>query len=201
MTDTILKDTTSEFPSRRLWTVEEYNCAAGLGLFGPEERLELIEGEVIQKVSPQKSPHATSIQLVVEALRKSFATGYAIRMQLPIVLGRRSEPEPDAAVVTGSIRDYAQQHPTTAVLVVEVADTTLAFDRTTKAALYARAGIPEYWIVNLADRVLEVHRQPAPMAGQPLGHHYRSITRHTETETVSPLAAPNAALSIAALLP
>jgi Uma2 family endonuclease len=67
--------------------------------------------------------------------------------------------------VTGSIRDYKKQHPTTAVLVVEVADTTLQFDRTTKAALYARAGIPEYWIVNLADRVLEVHRQPAPMTG------------------------------------
>lgn len=201
MTDTILKDTPPEFPSRRLWTVEEYNCAASLGLFGPEERLELIEGEVIQKASPQGTSHATGIRAVEEALRKVFATGYDIRTQLPMIFGTRSEPEPDVAVVAGSFRDYKQQHPTTAVLVVEAAGTTLPFDRTTKAALYARAGIPEYWIVNLADRVLEVHRQPAPMAGQPLGHHYRSITRHTEAETVSPLAAPNATLSIAEFLP
>jgi Uma2 family endonuclease len=105
-------------------------------------------------------------------------------------------------VVVGSARDYARAHPATAVLVVEVSDATLAFDRATKGALYAQAGITEYWIVNLADRVLEVHREPAPMAEQPLGHHYRSITRHTETEHVAPQAATLATpIAVADLLP
>jgi len=77
----------------------------------------------------------------------------------------------------------------------------LAYGRTTKAALYARAGIADYWIINLRDRVLEVHRQPAPMADQPLGHHFRSVTRYTEAEAVAPLAAPNAPVAVADLRP
>ena len=105
------------------------------------------------------------------------------------------------AVVVGSFNDYRQTHPITAVLVVEVSDTTLAMDRTTKAALYARAGIEDYWIINLPDGVLEVHRQPAPMTDQPLGHHYRSITRLTISDTLAPLARPNALVSVADLLP
>lgn len=187
-------------PPRRAWTREEFQRMADLGFFGPEERLELIEGEIIKKMT-QNSPPATSITLMQDLFRQMFSTGYVVRIQLPLALGESSQPEPDVAVVTGAVRDYAEAHPTTAVLIVEVSDTTLQLDRTTKAALYARAGIEEYWIVNISERILEVYRQPAAMPGQPLDHHYRSLMRYTETDTVSPLEAPQATIEIADLLP
>lgn len=188
-------------PRRRPVTRLEFERAVETGLYGPEERLELIEGVVVEKMTPQKSTHSTAILACEEALRASFRTGCHVRVQLPLALGDLSEPEPDLAVVAGGFRDYAAQHPTTAVLVVEVADATLAYDRSTKGPLYARAGVPEYWIVNLPDRMLEVHREPAAMAEQPLGHHYRSITRYTEGATVVPGAAPDQAVRVADLLP
>lgn len=94
-----------------------------------------------------------------------------------------------------------KRHPKTATFIVEVADTTLEYDRTTKAGIYARAGVEEYWIVNLPDRVLEVYRQPAPMTGKPLGYSYRTVTLHAANETVSPMAASEQAISVADLLP
>jgi Uma2 family endonuclease len=171
-----------------------------LGLFGPEERLELIEGEIIEKM-PQKSTHTTGVRLAEEAMRAAFPTGYDVRVQMPLAVNGRSVPEPDIAVVPGSIRDYTKRHPRTAALIIEVADTTLEFDRITKAGLYARAGVEEYWIVNLIDRVLEAHRHPAPMSGKPLGHYYRSVTQYAQTDAISPLAAPDCAVAIADLLP
>ena len=135
------------------------------------------------------------------ALNQIFMHGYDVRTQLPLVLDSYNKPEPDIAVVIGSIRDYANAHPTTALLVVEISDTTLRYDRTAKAALYARANIADYWIVNLGNRVLEVHRQPAPMDDMPLGFGYLSITRHIITDSVSPLAMPQATISVADLLP
>ncbi|HVF09357.1 MAG TPA: Uma2 family endonuclease [Abditibacteriaceae bacterium] len=187
-------------PSRRGLTRAEYECAWKLGVFDPNERMELIEGEIIEKMT-QNGPHATAVILVGDALRSVFSTGYVIRPQLPLALGQRSMPEPDVAVVTGSTRDHIQAHPTTAVLVVEISDSTLTLDRAAKAHIYARAGIPEYWIVNVSDRVLEVYRQPTAMAEQPLGHHYRSITRHTEEESIAPVAAPTTPIAVADLLP
>lgn len=189
------------WPSRRLLSRQEFERAGELGVFGPEERLELIDGEVVRKTAPQKSPHATGIHLVGDALRAAFAAGYGVRIQLPLALGPTREPEPDVAVVAGSPRDYKEEHPTSAVLVVEVADTTLAFDRKVKGSLYAQAGIADYWIVNLPDRVLEVHREPAAMPDQPFGHHYRSITRHTDSAVIGPLASPGTPIRVADLLP
>lgn len=188
-------------PVRRLLTVEEFDCAWAQGVYGPEERLELIEGEVIQKVSPQESPHATGVRLCDKATNRIFGSGYDVRTQLPLRLGPRSKPEPDVAVVAGEIRDYAREHPQTAVLVIEISDSTLAYDRGVKASLYARAGIADYWIVNLVDRVLEVHRLPAPIAEMPLGHGYRSVTRFAEDESVAPLHAPTSSIAVADLLP
>jgi Uma2 family endonuclease len=187
-------------PRRRLWTRADYERATQLGLFGPEERLELIEGEIIEKM-PQNEPHSTGIQLGEEAMRAAFPQGHCVRVQLPLALNGKSMPEPDIAVVTGAIRDYAQKHPRTALLIIEVADSTLAYDRTTKGALYARAGIAEFWILNLIDRVLEVYRQPGPMAGRPLGHYYRSVVQYTETDSIAPLAAPAHVIAVASLLP
>ena len=117
------------------------------------------------------------------------------------LLGTVSLVEPDFAIVPGGDRDTLQGHPTTAVLIVEISDNTLAYDRRTKTGLYARAGVAEYWIVNLVDRVLEVHRQPAPMTDMPLGHGYRSVVQYTAEQTVSPLAAPSQVVPVAALLP
>lgn len=190
-----------QVPLPRLWTREEFERAGELGLFGVDERLELIEGCIFEQMSPQKSAHATSSQLVEEWARNAFAGGFVVRGQKPLALGERSEPEPDVAVVTGAARDYTGGHPQTALLVVEIADTTLRYDRTTKASLYARAGIPEYWIVNLVDRVLEVYRQPAQASEQPLGHAYRVLMVMGEAERLAPLGAPHFAVTVSDLLP
>lgn len=190
-------------PERRKWTVADFERAIDAGLFGPDERLELIDGEIIRKVT-QNPPHSTALLKTARAVNLVFGTGFVVRQQLPLNFGSGdgNRPEPDLAIVEGAIEDYATAHPATALLAIEISDATLHYDRTAKASAYARAGIPELWILNLPDRVLEVYRQPAPMADTlPFGHHYRSITRHTETEEVAPLAAPNSLLHVADLLP
>mgnify|MGYP001209443633 FL=1 len=177
------------------WTREAFEKLAEVGLIDPDARLELIDGEILQKMSPQSSQHATAVLLVAEALRSIFTPPvYTIRVQLPLALGPYSEPEPDVAVVEGAPRRYRDEHPSSAVLVVEVADASLQFDRTRKAALYARAGIPEYWIVNLLDGVLEVHRQPE-------GDAYRERLVLPSQERVRPLARPEVEIAVAELLP
>lgn len=189
-------------PQRRAWTVAEFERAVELGLFGPEERLELIEGEIVRKVT-QNPRHAVALRLAEKVFNTVFVDGYDIRIQMPLSFGSGSgnRPEPDLAVVVGAPRDFVDEHPSGAVLVLEVSDTTLMYDRTIKAAVYARAGIPELWILNLPDRVLEVCREPAAMADQPFGFHYRGITRHTEAESVTPLAALNNPVLVGDLLP
>lgn len=186
---------------RKPWTREEVMHAIDAGLFRPGQRLELIWGEVFEKASPQKSPHATGALKAERALRTAFPSNAHVRSQLPLALSDFNEPEPDVAVVPGQIEDYVDEHPTSALLVVEVADSTLPFDRGTKASLYARSGIPEYWILDLQDRVLEVHRDPAPMVHPTLGHHYRSITRHAAEERVCPLARSEHEIRVGDLLP
>jgi Uma2 family endonuclease len=177
------------------WTVDEYHQAADAGLFGPEDRLELLDGTIF-RMSPQRSEHATSCELVEDVLARIFASGYVVRGQKPLTLGPAAEPEPDVAVVSGSIRDYARRHPSTAVLIVEVSDTTVRFDLGRKARTYARAAIPEYWALVLPRRVLVVHREPDTVTGR-----YRSITEYGATDTASPLAAPDAGILVADLLP
>ncbi len=132
-----------EVPRHRFSRVQ-YERMTEAGVFGPEDRLELLDGEIID-MPPQKSRHATAVTLVAEALRTIFGPGATVRVQLPFCLDDRSEPEPDVAVVPGNPRDYRDAHPSRALLVCEVSDTTLAYDRGRKLAAYARAGIPEYW--------------------------------------------------------
>ncbi len=187
------------FPPRRAWTLAEFEHASEAGIFGPEERLELIEGELFQKMT-QNSLHAVTITLCLQTLLAMGGGHFHTRVQLPLTLGD-NRPEPDLAVVQGAPRDYIAAHPQTAELIIEVSDTTLAFDRTTKQGLYAQAGIADYWIVNLNDRTLEVYRQPAPTEEHPFDHHYRSLTTFSETDTVTPLAAPELLLRVADLLP
>ena len=152
----------------RRWTRREYDRMIDAGVLTPEDRVELIDGDIIA-VTPQKSRHATAVSLAGTALRQAFGDDVHVRSQLPLALDRTSEPEPDIAVVAGSPRDYRDAHPSTALLIVEIADTSLEFDRTKKAALYARAGILDYWIVNLVDEVVEVHGNPQRTIDQPPG--------------------------------
>lgn len=178
-------------PEPRRWTKDEYYRMAALGLFDGIH-VELIEGRIIE-MSPQLSPHAATVGIVARALEVAFGPGCIARRQTPIDLGE-SEPEPDVAIVVGSDRDYVAAHPKTARLVVEVSESSLSYDRNDKASLYARAGIADYWIVNLQDRQLEVHRNP-------VGDTYADVTILREADSVTPLAAPQATIAVADLLP
>jgi Uma2 family endonuclease len=188
-------------PAKRLLTREEYHRAGELGIFGPDERLELIHGEVYKKMSPQARLHARAIMQLATRLRDAFGDGYFVQQQLPLATDN-SEPEPDVSVLPGSPDDY-REHPrcADAALVVEVADTSLRTDQTLKASLYAEAGVTDYWIVDLKARTIEVYREPAetPTKGFPFGYKSRRI--YAEGETLSPLAAPEAALAVADILP
>jgi Uma2 family endonuclease len=143
------------------WTRQEYDRLVERGLLPAGKRVELVEG-VIYDMTPQNSLHATGYRKVQQALGTAFplASGFEIRGQLPLALSEDSEPEPDVAVVLGSIDDFLESHPTTALLVVEVADSSLLHDRKKKIPLYARSGIQEAWLLNLVRRVLEVYRDP-----------------------------------------
>jgi Uma2 family endonuclease len=189
-----------EPPILRRWRREEYDKAAEAGIFGAEERLELIEGEIIPKLAPQNSPHAASISLCSEALRQALTGNFHIRVQLPLAIGEWNEPEPDIAVVAGSARDYEENHPTTALLAVEVSDSTIRLDRDIKSQVYASAQIAEYWILNLGARTLEVYSHPLldPDAGR---YMYSTVTNSSEDEAVTPLAAPHSLIRVADLLP
>lgn len=142
------------------FTREEYDRMVEAGVFAPDARLELLEGEIIN-MTPQKSRHATAVRLVEDALRAAPGTGFDVRMQMPLSLEDYSEPQPDVAVVKGNPRDYRDAHPSWALLVVEVAEASLDYDRRRKLPVYARAGIPEYWILDVEGETLEVHREPA----------------------------------------
>lgn len=178
----------------------EYERMIDAGILDEDARIELLEGQLVVR-EPQGSPHATAIQLTAEALRVAFGPGWSVRVQLPLALDDLSEPEPDVAVVPGAPRDYREAHPSHPVLVVEVAGASLGLDRTVKARLYARASVPDYWIVNLVDRVLEVRREPAASQSDALGWDYRLATVLGTTARISPLAAPAAEISVADLLP
>ena len=184
----------------RRWTREEYDKMIDVGVLTANDRVELIEGEIVT-VTPQNRPHATAVQLGAAALRRAFGEGVEVRQQLPLALGDDSEPEPDVAVVIGLTRDYRDAHPTTALLILEVADSSLAFDRTNKARLYARAGIADYWLVNLVDNVLEVRRFPAPSPDSPDQWGYAVVEQYRATDGVAPLDRPANPIVVAELLP
>jgi Uma2 family endonuclease len=172
---------------------------ADMGLFDGR-RVHLIQGEVFE-MSPQYGLHAETVTKVDDALRNVFKRGYRVRVQLPLDLGADSDPEPDVAVVAGKPGAYRDAHPTTALLIVEIADSSLDHDRRNKGSLYASAGIADYWIVNLMDRQLEIHRDPQPDAAQPYGFGYADVRILKARDKASPLAAPRAKVAVRGLLP
>ena len=151
----------------------------------------LINGVILEQ-GPMNPPHAITLGLVEEAIRTAFGTGWRFRSQSPLVLGQDLDPEPDFAVIAGTPRG-SSGHPTMADLVVEVADSSLDFDTNEKRLLYARAGIREYWVVDVNGRRLLVYR--VPQAGD-----YVTQQALGPADAVPPLAAPAAAVRVADLL-
>ena len=147
--------------TRRKFTLEEYHRLVDLGFFTENDRIELIRGEII-KMSPKRTPHSVCNSQLWKQLYKLVGKQTEIRVQEPIVLFNHSEPEPDIVIARKKDDNYLSAHPTAAdiILVIEISDSTLKYDRETKLPLYAEAGINNYWIINLVDRHLEVYTNP-----------------------------------------
>lgn len=189
----------------RRWKRVEYERLVESGLFD-REAVELIGGQLIV-AEPQHTYHAVGVGKSADALRTRIPAGWIVRVQAPIALDDDSVPEPDIAVVPGRHDDYLESHPRRPALVVEVAESSLAFDRRDKGSLYARAGLADYWIVNVVDRVVEIHRDPQPDASAPYGWAYASATTcapHTTCAPpalLTPLALPSLRIAASDLLP
>lgn len=179
----------------RLWTREEWDRLVEMGFFDGE-RLELIEGRIVC-MSPQRVAHSVAVELVDRYMKRAFGSGHRVRSQLPFRSADGSEPESDFAVIAGDDPRASAEHPSTAVLIVEISDTTLEHDRR-KARLYAASGVPEYWILNLVARNLEVYRNPEPGEGGAARFAKSQIL--SERDRVSSSAA-NLEISVAELLP
>lgn len=172
------------------WTCAEFHRFGDLGAF-EGRRAMLIDGVILEQ-GPMNHPHAITLGLVERALQAAFGTAWWNRHQSPLILGQDIDPMPDLAVVPGEPRDYTA-HPTMADLVVEVADTSLDFDTTEKRLLYARAGIREYWVVDVNGRRLIVYRDPR--AGD-----YAFQQAFSSAESVAPLAVPTTPVRVADML-
>jgi Uma2 family endonuclease len=168
----------------------EYDALVQQGLLA-DSRVELLLGSLVE-MTPQGPLHADVVQRVAEMLIRALSTDVRVRVQSPLAVSDDSEPEPDIAVVPAG--DYRAAHPQKALLVVEVAETSLQKDRGIKTALYATASIPELWIVNLAEKAVEIHR--GPDQGR-----YMDIRRCDRNSVLTPEAFPHIQISVADLLP
>jgi Uma2 family endonuclease len=187
------------YPKTRRWTRAEYDHLVDLGVFQPGERIELLDGELVVR-EPQGSRHAAAVRLVVDTLRGALGDAWRIDSQFPFALDDVSEPEPDVAVVPHDPKHYREGHPSHAVLIVEVAESSYRIDHGYKAGLYARAGLAEYWIVDLAHETLEVHRAPEASSEAVHGWRYGSVEKLGKSAAVTPLVAPGVAIPVADLL-
>lgn len=183
-----------EEPAVRRFTVEEYYRLAEVGVIGPEERVELIEG-IICKMSPEGKRHVAGIELALDVLNARLKDRHRARSQHPLDVSDDSEPQPDIAVVeSADPRAYLEEHPSSALLVIEVAQASLKRDLKVKPRVYARAGVPEYWVENLVDETLEVFRDP-------VGDEYRTRLTLRRGDKVSLIAVPDVEIAVSDLLP
>lgn len=168
----------------RLWTVEEYHRMIEAGILTPDDKVELLEGRIIE-VSPQRPPHAATTQRIDRYLQNLLRGQADIRVQLPITLPT-SEPEPDIAVVRIDPDGYGYRHPSASdiLLLIEVAYSTLKIDREEKAPIYARANIADYWILDITERRPHIFRQPS-------NEGYQSETILNQNAVLAPLAFPS----------
>ena len=179
---------------QRRFTVEEYHRMGKAGVFTPDERIELIRG-VIHKMTPKGIRHVMAVSKLVSLFPVRLAGRASFRVQDPLKkLESHSEPEPDFAISSGpDPYAYGSEHSST-LLVTEVADTSLDYDRTVKAPLYAEIGVPEYWIINLVDNVLEVYREPGEGV-------YQSRSIQQPGERIAPLSWPDLEIDVSELIP
>ncbi len=179
---------------RRRFTVEEYHRMGEAGIFAEDDRIELIDGEIIQMI-PIGSPHAACVDRLTRLFVLSAGQRASVRVQSPISLGPQSEPQPDLTLLRPRADFYVNAHPgaSDVWLVVEVAGTSLPFDRTVKMPLYSRAGVPEVWLVDLAGACVEVHRRPS--AGR-----YEEVQRVTRGERLTCQAFPDLSVGVDELL-
>jgi Uma2 family endonuclease len=179
-----------------LVTVDEYHRMAQGGVFDADKRIELIDGELIERVSPSKPPHASTVYLLTQLLNRAFADVAMVRVHSPITLGSMSEPEPDIAVVAFDEHGYQRRHPTLSdvLLLLEATDSTLWSDRRKKMPFYARRNVAEVWLVDLVNMCVHAYREPK--AGT-----YTVVRRFERGERIAPLAFPTVVLEITDLLP
>ena len=167
---------------------EEYDRLVAMGAF-EDERVELIEG-VLVTISPNDPEHANPVQVLTELLVRGLAGRAVVRIQLPIVAARESEPEPDVAIVP--LGDYRRAHPDQAHCVIEVANSSVSKDRNIKAPLYAASGFREYWLVNVPEQAVEVFRAPGPEG-------YAQRARYAVGETTALEAFPDVRIEVVSL--
>lgn len=184
---------------QRKFTVREYALMGEAGVFEDGERVELIEGEIVV-MSPHNRRHASRIARLTTLFVRLFGDTHEVRVQLPLTLGKLSEPEPDFALVPFEQADAAERHPGSADLVFEISDASLPKDRREKSSLYAKFQIKEYWILNLPKQRLEVRRQPEQNPKGPFGWDYASLTLLSPGQSCHPLFAPQLEFSVATLL-
>ena len=178
-------------PTTRRWTRDEYYRLAEEGWFNGQ-RVQLIQGEIIN-MPPQGHKHTQVYLRALNIILDIFGGKY-VRPQLPLNVPGESDPEPDLAVTLESL-EYYRDHPVTALLVIEVADSSIQLDRR-KANLYAAAGVRDYWIANVNTKRLEIFRDPVADQLQEFGHHYTQRLELGERELVSPLARPEAKIAV-----
>ncbi|WP_394794292.1 Uma2 family endonuclease [Armatimonas sp.] len=181
-------------PAPFRWSIEAYERIVAFGGFSPETQVELIEGELLETKleRPELLIHRKVMSRMIPIVQQ-WLSGHCIFCQGLFHMGD-SVPHPDLAVVLGEMKPFLTSRPTIAVLIIEISDTTLRYDQTTKAIIYAAAGIGDYWIVNINERTVEIRRQPGPSG-------YRSLQTYTETDTIAPLFNPTASIAVAELLP
>lgn len=168
----------------RLWTVDQYHCMLATGILDSNDRVELLEGQIVP-ISPQQPPHASTSQRTARYLDRLLDGIAYIRTQLPITLRPKSEPEPDIAVVRIDPREYSDRHPgpDDIFLIIEISDRTLLKDRKQKAKAYASAGIVDYWILDVDKRQARIYRNPGKNG-------YNSERILTPDDSLIPLAFP-----------
>jgi len=198
-THTSASSTEPEGPKPLRWTRDEYYRLAEAGFFA-NRRVMLIEGEVYV-MCPQNDPHVQGIIFSREALEVVFGNQFTYRSQMPMDLKQSSDPEPDIAILAGTPRSQPRGHPSSALLVVEVADTSLWYDTGDKASLYAAGGITDYWVVDINHGQLIVFRDPRPDASAKFQHSYFQRTILGRDDSVAPLAVPNNPVAVNDLLP
>ena len=182
-------------PGIRLLSVQEYHRMAEIGIFHPEERVELIAGQII-RMSAKGTAHTAAVRRTANVLRNLLFNQAEVYTQDPIQLNDFSEPEPDVAVVRLDPLDYADHHPTPSevYLIIEVADSSFKYDRETKAKVYAKSGIADYWVLDVIDRKLHVFREPTQEG-------YQTEVIFSEEARVSPLQFPDVAITLQDMLP